>query len=95
MAVTRVSPSCYRLKYVQSLVLWQSHCALRVVRITAYLKAIMKVYGKRLQVLALINSLYFNVPRKDGFPCQQFLRHVYIMDLRQRRDSSDAHYRYH
>ena len=26
--------------------LWQPHCDLRVVRTTAYLKAIMEVYGK-------------------------------------------------
>ena len=29
------------------MILWQPHCALRVVRTTAYLKAMMEVYGKR------------------------------------------------
>ena len=36
----------YRLNKVQTVILWQLHCALRVVRTTAYLKAIMEVYGK-------------------------------------------------
>ena len=31
--------------YVQFVILWQPHCALRVAMTTAYLKAIMEVYG--------------------------------------------------
>ena len=44
MAVTRVSHSCLLIELGP--ILWQHHCALRVVRITANLKAIMEVYGK-------------------------------------------------
>ena len=32
--------------YVQFVILWQPHCALRVAMTTAYLKAIMEAYGK-------------------------------------------------
>ena len=34
------------LIWVQSVILWQSHCALRVMRTTAYLMALMEVCGK-------------------------------------------------
>ena len=36
----------YRLNKVQSVFLWQPLCGLRVVRTTAYLKAIMELTGK-------------------------------------------------
>ena len=44
------------LNWVQCVFLWQPHCDLRVVRTTAYLKAIMEVYGKEVQVWALRTS---------------------------------------
>ena len=43
-AVAGVSHSCLLIELVQSIVIWQSHCDLRVVKTTAYLKAIREVY---------------------------------------------------
>ena len=40
---------------VQIVILWQPYCELRVVRTTAYLKAIMEVYGKTGTGLGPIN----------------------------------------
>ena len=51
MAVTGVSHVCLLIKKVQYVFLWQPHCDLTVVRTTAYLKAVMVVYGKRFKSL--------------------------------------------
>ena len=37
--------------------LWQPHCELRVVRTTAYIQAIMEVYGKHLQIWVLKRNI--------------------------------------
>ena len=53
MVITRVSHSCLLIELGPiSVILWQPHCDLRVVSTTAYLKAIMDVYGKQLRVCA-------------------------------------------
>ena len=57
MAVNGVYHSCLLIElWVQSVILWQPHCDLRVVRTTAYLEAIMEVYGKTFTGLGPISS---------------------------------------
>ena len=59
MVVTGVSHFFLLIKQVQFVTLWQARCDLRVVTTTAYLKAIMEVYGQTLTGLwPLLNLIY-------------------------------------
>ena len=54
MVLTRISHSCLLIELgtICNNIIWQPYCDLRVARTTAYLKAIMGVYGNHLQVWA-------------------------------------------